>query len=78
MELEKFVELFAEQFDDTTADQFTPNTLFKGLDEWDSLTALSIIAMIDEEMEVRITGANIRSSETIEDLYKLALQNRKL
>ncbi|MFC2107379.1 acyl carrier protein [Bacteroidota bacterium] len=72
MDLEKFVKLFAEQFDSTPEDQFTPTTIFKDLDEWDSLTALSVIAMIDEEMEKRITGADIRSCETIEELYKLA------
>lgn len=73
MELEKFVTLFAEQFDETPADQFTPETIFKDLEEWDSLTTLSVIAMVDEELEKRITGADIRSSETIEDLYKIAI-----
>ena len=73
MDLEKFVRLFAEQFDNTPSDQFTPNTVFKDLEEWDSLTALSVIAMVDEEMEKRITGADIRSSSTIAELYNLAL-----
>jgi len=72
MELNKFVTLFSEQFDNTSSDQFSPDTAFRALDEWGSLTALSIIAMVDEEMEVRITGADIRSCETIEDLFKLA------
>lgn len=72
MKLEKFVELFAEQFDETPLESFTPTTIFKNLEEWDSLTALSVIAMVDEELEKRITGADIRSSNTIEDLFKLA------
>lgn len=72
MELEEFVQKFAEQFDDTTAEAFTPVTIFKELEEWSSLTALSVIAMVDEEMEKRITGADIRSSNTIEDLFNLA------
>ena len=72
MEINKFVTLFSEQFDNTSGDVFTPSTAFKGLDEWGSLTALSIIAMVDEEMEIRITGADIRSCETIDDLFKLA------
>lgn len=71
MELQKFVTLFSEQFDNTPSESFSPNTAFKKLEEWDSLAALSIIAMVDEEMEMRITGADIRSVETIEDLYKL-------
>ena len=73
MELKDFVEKFAEQFDETPLDAFKDKTVFKELEEWSSLTALSIIAMIDEEMEKRITGADIRNSVTIEDLYKLAL-----
>ena len=73
MELENFIALFAEQFDETPADQFKSSTVFKDLEEWDSLTALSVIAMVDEEMEKRITGADIRACETIEELYKLAL-----
>lgn len=71
MELKEFVQMFAEQFDDTAADEFTPTTIFKDLEEWSSLTALSVIAMVDEEMEKRITGADIRLSNTIEDLFNL-------
>ncbi len=71
MELKRFIELFAEQFDETPSDQFTPTTNFKDLEEWDSLTALSVIAMVDEELEIRITGADIRSSNSIEDLFNL-------
>lgn len=72
MELELFVEKFAEQFDDTPVEEFSSDTKFKELDEWSSLTALSIIAMVDEELEKRITGADIRNSSTIEELYNLA------
>ncbi|HNU17787.1 MAG TPA: acyl carrier protein [Saprospiraceae bacterium] len=69
MELKEFVILFAEQFEDTPTEQFTPETRFRELTEWDSLTALSIIAMVDEEFEKQITGADIRSVATIEELY---------
>jgi len=71
MELNKFVKLIANQFDETPKDTFVANTKFRKIEEYDSLVALSIIAMVDEEMEIKITGADIRSSETIEDLYNL-------
>jgi acyl carrier protein len=71
MSLDKFVQLFAEQFDDTPAESFSPTTVFKDLDEYDSLVTLSIIAMVDEEYEKRITGADLNASETVEDLYNL-------
>lgn len=71
MELKDFIENFAAQFDDTDASEFTADTEFKALDEWSSLTALSIIAMVDEEYDVTIKGDDIRDSETIEDLFNV-------
>lgn len=72
MDLNNFVKHFAEQFDNTPIAFFTPTTIYKDLEEWGSLVALSIIAMVDEEMEKRITGADIRNSNTIEELFILA------
>lgn len=72
MTLEEFVEAFASEFEETPADQFKADTEFKTLDDWSSLTALSIIAMVDENMDKTITGADIRASKTVEDLFNLA------
>lgn len=72
MTLDEFVNAFAAEFDETPEDQFKADTEFKALDEWSSLTALSIIAMVDEQMDTTITGADIRASKTIEDLFNLA------
>lgn len=71
MEIKEFVEKFAEQFDETDASVFTPETKFRELDEWSSLMGLSIIAMVDDEYDVTLKGDDIRGSETIEDLFKI-------
>ena len=71
MKIEEFVEKFAAEFDDTPAESFKADTNYKDLEEWGSLTALSIISMIDEEYDKSITGADIRECETIRDLYNL-------
>lgn len=71
MDLKEFIEHFAEQFEDTEVSVFQPDTNFKELEEWSSLMALSVIAMVDEEYDIRIKGDDIRSSETIEDLFNL-------
>ena len=47
--MEKFIELFANLFDETDINVFTPQTKFKELEEWSSLIALSVILMVDEE-----------------------------
>ena len=67
--LDEFIKLFAEQFDDTDASEITAATEFKNLDEWSSLIALSVIAMVDEEYDVTIKGDEIRNSNTVEDLF---------
>lgn len=73
MKLEEFVEAFAAEFQETPEEMFTPATEYRTLDEWGSLTALSIIAMVDEQLDKTITGENLRSCNTIEDLYNLVV-----
>ena len=71
MEIKEFIENFADQFDDTEASELSAETKFKELDEWSSLVALSVIAMVDEEYDVAIKGDDIRNSETIQDLFNI-------
>lgn len=71
--LEEFVELFAEQFDDTDASEIQANTVFHDLDEWSSLIGLSIIAMVDEEFDVALKGEDVKNSVTVEDLYNCVI-----
>ena len=69
MDLNTFVEKFREQLENTDISTVNASTDYKALAEWDSLVALSVIAMIDEEFEVVITGSDIDGNTTIEDLY---------
>ena len=69
MELNEFIENFAEQFDDTDPSEIKADTVFKELDEWSSLISLSVIAMVDEEYDITIKGDEIRNSNTVEDLF---------
>ncbi len=71
MELNKFIVNFAEQFDETPVETFMANTRFRELKEWSSLMALNIIAMIDEEYNISIKGNDMRTAETIEDLFNI-------
>lgn len=71
MEIKEFIENFADQFDDTDASEITATTVFKDLDEWASLTALNIIAMVDEEYDVTLKGDDIRNANTVEDLFNI-------
>ena len=76
MEIQEFVANFAEQFDDTEMDVFTPETAFRELEEWSSLTGLAILNMIAKKYEVKVTPAELKSVETVIALFEL-VQSKK-
>ena len=75
MELNDFIQNFAEQFDDTPASEFKADTVFHELDEYSSLIALTVIAMVDEEYNVTLSGNEMKAAVTIEDLYNTVKAN---
>ena len=68
MELKEFIDNFAAQMEETDPAEITA-TAFRDLDEWSSLSALSIIAMVDEEYDVTLKGDDMKAAKTVEDLY---------
>ena len=71
MDTKRFIIDFANQLDETPAEELKPETNFRELQEWSSLIALSIIAMADQEYGVKVTGDEIRNSHTINDIYEV-------
>ena len=77
MEKEKFFESVIEILEIEDSSSISGSTNFKELDEWDSLTALSTISMIDEECGVTITNKDLKSVETLGELYDLVMERAK-
>lgn len=71
MELNEFIKNFAEQFDDIELADIQFNTRYKELEEWSSITALSLIAMAKTQYGKTITGLEVRSCNTVEELFNL-------
>lgn len=69
MNLDEFIVNFVDQLNDADASQINADTAFKNLNEWSSMSALAVIAMIDDEYDVQIKGDDIRRAETIADLF---------
>lgn len=65
---EKLFKLMCEVFEDIDTSSFTLQTEFKNNDEWDSMTALSLITILDQEFGVSISGEKIKELNTIEEL----------
>ena len=71
MELQAFLSKFREEFEDTDVNDIMPETSFKDLEEWSSLTALGIIVLVKTQYNKTITGLDIRKCDTVEELFQL-------
>ncbi len=71
MEIKDFIQNFADQFEDININKISPETSFRDLDEWSSLIALSVLAMIDEEYDVQLKGEEMRNAKTVQQLFDL-------
>ncbi len=71
MDTELFIKNILVQFEGANANNITMQSSFEEIGNWDSLTALSIINMVDAEYGVSIEGDDIVKSPTIGDLYNI-------
>ena len=69
MDIQEFIENFASQFDETEISEFSAETRFRDLEEWNSFLALGVMAMIKSEYDVAISADEMRNANTIQDLY---------
>ena len=71
MNEQKFIELFIDLFDDQPEVTINLSTVFKDLDDWDSLVSLSFMAMISEEYGVEITAEEVRTKNELGEIVEL-------
>lgn len=76
MEIKEFISNFKEQFDDPEAVVLNADSNFRNIDEWNSLTGLMTIAMADEIYGVTLTPNELRSAETVQDLYTIIMSKK--
>jgi acyl carrier protein len=64
-------DFYAQLSDVLELDQIEPSQVLRDLPEWDSLAALSVIAMINSNYRITVSAAELRASETAEALQQL-------
>ncbi len=75
MTLEEFTGKFGECFHQTDSTAITPATDFKKLEEWGSMMALIVIAMVDSDFGVTITSEDLKLATTVSSLFEI-VKNR--
>jgi len=74
--VDEFVRNFEEAVEGVEPSSLNPDTEFTSLEEWDSLAALSVLAMVDAEYETEISGNELRKAKTLRDLFSI-VQSKK-
>ena len=65
---DKFLEVLKEVFE-IEDQEINMEDTFRDYDEWDSLTHLSLIAMLDDEYDLQIEETAFNKIKTVQDLF---------
>ena len=72
--LEDLIEKLEAEFDEIKPGSLKANTSFKDLEEWSSMQALVVIALVDEHYEVALSGEDLMQCETVQDIYNKIIE----
>lgn len=73
MNIEGFIEIIEEEFEDIEQGILKPESDFKKELEWSSVNALIMITLVNTEFDIIINANDINNSKTIQELYDLVL-----
>jgi acyl carrier protein len=65
------MDTFLERVSDVLEVEATDDTVLRDCDTWDSLTALSLVALADKHYRVTVTADDLIRSVTVGDLRRL-------
>jgi acyl carrier protein len=71
MTLETFLEKLKLEFDDLNPESLTFDSSFKDIEQWSSMHALILIAFLNTEFDVILSGEELRGLSTIRELYNV-------
>ena len=73
--IEDFLRKIEDELEDIEPGTLLPDTRIHEIDEWDSMSALLVLAMIDKEFNKSLSGNEIKMALTLADLYKKAISS---
>ena len=72
-----FLQKFKDQFELLeNLESLTLDTNFKHHSDWDSLTSIMVLAMIEEEYDVALDGSHIKEATSVRDLFDMVISGK--
>lgn len=67
----EFTRKFKDQYFDADTFEMTPETEFRQIDSWDSLTGMAVLVMIKDDYGVDITVETFKTLKTVSDVFEM-------
>jgi acyl carrier protein len=71
MSIDSFIAEIEVEIDDLEKGILKPTTNYREIEDWSSMHALIIIALVDTSYNVTLSGEDLRGNETVQDLFDL-------
>ncbi len=76
MSINEFIQKLEAEFEDMPQGTLKADTDYRNIKGWSSMHALIIIAFIDINFNITLSGADLKSTQTVQDLYNLVQQKK--
>ena len=76
MNIDEFIQKLQAEFEDIPAGFLKPETKITDIEGWGSMHALIVIALADTEYGVTLKGDELRTIQSVQELYNLIEKNQ--
>lgn len=71
MGIQDLISRIQAEIDDLNLESLSPETAFLEIEGWNSLYGLILMALVSTEYNIDLTGKQIQSIRTVQDLYDI-------
>jgi acyl carrier protein len=71
MTVNEFIKLLENEFEDVEPGMLSTDMNYRDIPDFSSMHALILIALVDSEFDVLLNGEDLKSVNTIEELFNL-------
>lgn len=76
MDIDEFLLKLEEEFEDIDAIKLNPESVLRDIPGWSSMHILLLVAMVDRYYNVLLSGENLKSVKTVNDLFNEIIKLR--
>ena len=72
----EFTQKFKDQYIDADTFEMSPETEFRKIGSWDSLTGMAVLVMIKDDYGVDISAETFKTLKTVKEVYEMVKSSK--